>query len=77
MEAIKEWQDPKRKPFLSRALKCRFPFVEDGPSVRKIPRLDAAFYKVSRHTGLTLDRAMDKRMDSLLKVTWNYTLGRT
>ena len=83
VEAIKkEWQDPERKPFLSKNLKRRFPFSDDPSSVwNKVPKLDAAFSQVSRHTDLAfedmgiLSESMDKKMDSLLKRSWDSTLG--
>ena len=83
IEAIKkEWQDPERKPFFSNTLKRRFPFSEDPASIwNKVPKLDAAFSQVSRHTDLAfedmgiLSESMDKRMDSLLKKSWDSTLG--
>ena len=75
IEAIKkEWQEPERKPFFSKALKRRFPFSDDPSSIwNKTPKLDAAFSQVSRHTDLAfedmgiLSEPMDKKMDSLLK----------
>ena len=73
----KEWQDPERKPFFSKALKRRFPFSEEETLIlNKVPKLDAAFSQVSRHTDLAfedmgvLSDPMDKRMDSLLKKSW-------
>lgn len=79
---LKEWQDPERKPFLSRALKRRFPFSEEETAVwNKSPKLDAAFSQVTRQTALafedmgSLSDPMDKRIDSLLKKTWDSSLG--
>lgn len=83
VDAIKkEWQDPERKPFLSKALKRRFPFAEEEALVwNKSPKLDAAFSQVSRHTDLAfedmgaLPDPMDKRIDSLLKKSWDSSIG--
>ncbi|XP_073476117.1 lamina-associated polypeptide 2, isoforms alpha/zeta-like [Aquarana catesbeiana] len=73
----KEWQDPEKKPFFSRAHKRRFPFEEDPSAVwHKVPWLDAAFSQVSRSTDLSfedmgvLKDPMDKRMDLLLNRSW-------
>ena len=78
----KEWQDPEKKPFFSNALKRRFPFSEEESLVwNKSPKLDAAFSQVSRHTDLAfedmgvLSDPMDKRMDSLLKKSWDASQG--
>lgn len=73
MDSVKkERQDPERKPFFSRALKQRFPFLEDPVSMwNKCPKLDAAFSQVSGHTNLAFEDmgaladTMDKKMDSL------------
>lgn len=83
VEAIKnEWKDPERKPFFSRALKRRFPFSEGESLVwNKTPRLDAAFSQVSRQTDLAFEDMgvladpMDRRMDSLLKKSWDSSQG--
>ncbi|PIO30776.1 hypothetical protein AB205_0160780, partial [Aquarana catesbeiana] len=63
-------------------LKRRFPFAEDEAAVwNRSPRLDAAFSQVSRKTDLAFEDMgvladpIDKRMDSLLKKTWDSSLG--
>lgn len=73
----KEWLEPEKKPFFSRAHKKRFPFEENPDSIwNKVPKLDSAFSQVSKSTDLafedmgTLKEPMDKRMDLLLKRTW-------
>lgn len=78
----KEWADPDRKPFFSRAHKRRFPFDEDPAALwNKVPKLDAAFSQVSRSTDLAfedmgiLKDPMDKKMDQQLKRTWQSIMG--
>ena len=74
---VREWQDPEKKPFFPKAHKRRFPFEEDQTAVwNKVPKLDAAFSQVSRSTDLAFEDMgvlrdpMDKRMDLLLKRSW-------
>ncbi|XP_077319390.1 uncharacterized protein LOC143941218 isoform X2 [Lithobates pipiens] len=70
----KEWKDPEKAPFFSKALKRRFPFEDKDSEVwNKKPRVDAAFSQVSRRTDLAfedmgiLKDPMDKKADSILK----------
>lgn len=73
-ETIQEWSELERKPFFPRAHKTRFPFDEDpAPLWNKVPKLDAAFFLVSRSTDLAfkdmgiLKEPVDKKMDQQLK----------
>lgn len=78
----KEWADPEKKPFFPSAHKGHFPFNEDPESLwNKVPKLDAAFSRVSRSTDLAfedmgiLKDPMDKRMDQQLNKAWQSIMG--
>ena len=78
----KEWLEPEKKPFFSGSHKRRFPFEENPEAIwNKIPKLDTAFSQVSKSTDLTfedmglLKEPMDKRIELLLKITWQSVMN--
>lgn len=79
----KDWQEPENKTFFSQEpIRDVFRFEEDPSAVwNKVPRLDSAFSQVSRSTDLAFEEMgvlrdpMDKRMDLLLKRSWQLVMS--
>lgn len=74
---LKEWENPEKKLFLSRAFKRKYPFEEeDSRFWDKIPRVDAPVTRLSKKTSLPfedmglLKDPMDKKAEMLLKKSW-------
>lgn len=72
-----KWRTPESKLAFSRTMKRRFPFVAKSEGFQtKCPKLDAAVAKKSKRSDLSLDymgylkNPLDRKMDALLKRSW-------